>query len=259
MARTTRCPSCAAEIDAQVPACPLCMRQRSRAEIFAALRGEPPRAEAAAARAGFGGTLLMLAGLAALAGGSYLYYRKGISLKEADAARVEAQSRARVEEIRAGAERLEKAEAARAQAAARRSQGEGAARAEAAAPRAATHWTVRGEVYDLLQLTPVTGARLTFTSRESGGSAAAVTGPDGRYSVSLAKIESGGYELSVRHKRYGGGYLEDAQPPFRDQDAAKRREALAAFRDSAVLHVPLLPPLEEDLVEHDLVLLPAKR
>lgn len=258
MARTTRCPSCAAEIGAQVAACPLCMRQRSRAEIFASLRGEPPREEAAAARAGFGGTLLMLAGLAVLAGGIYLYYRKGISLKEAAAARVEARSRARVEEVRAEAERLAKAEAARAETAARRSGENSPPRAGAAAARGAAHWTVRGEVYDLLRLSPVSGARLTFTSRDSGGSAAAVTGPDGRYSVALPKLESGGYELSVRHKRYGG-YLEDAQPPFRDQGEAKRREALAAFSGSAVLHVPLLPPMEEDSVEHDLVLLPADR
>ncbi|TPW21708.1 MAG: hypothetical protein FD126_422, partial [Elusimicrobia bacterium] len=40
------CGSCDAEIDAEVPRCPVCLSERSRAEVFQGLRGKDPRRSA---------------------------------------------------------------------------------------------------------------------------------------------------------------------------------------------------------------------
>ena len=121
--------------------------------------------------------------------------------------------------------------------------------------KAGTHWTVSGEVYDLVTLKPVRGLRLQFRAKSGGASVAAKTDSKGRYEVRLVKtgVE---YTMRIKHRKYDGNYVEESGVPFRKQAEFRRMDAYRMFVNSPVLHAPLSPPLNEDAVDHSFVLLP---
>ena len=118
------------------------------------------------------------------------------------------------------------------------------------------HWVIRGQVYDLFSLKPVSGAQVTLTARASGDAVQSRTDAGGSYSVRVPRRDEGGYIIAVRHPKYRRNYLDDDEPPYRTQEAARRQEAAVLFRQSEVQHVALVPDENQDEVVHNLVLLP---
>jgi len=125
-----------------------------------------------------------------------------------------------------------------------------------APPARPDFWVLRGLVYDLYSLKPVADAQLTFTSRSDGARHLARVNARGRYSLRLPRARSGGYDVTVRHRHYRSDYLDENEPPFRQMDLAGRQEAGALLLQSQVLHVPVLPPENEEPAEYDMVLVP---
>lgn len=117
-------------------------------------------------------------------------------------------------------------------------------------------WLVRGEVYDLLSLKPVSGARITFTSRADGKSRAARSDAKGRYRLKLPKLKEGGYDAAVSHPAYRPIFLEEMAPPYSSQKASRREDAANTAVTSQILHVPFLPEHADDEAEYGLILLP---
>ncbi|MDD5628668.1 MAG: carboxypeptidase-like regulatory domain-containing protein [Elusimicrobia bacterium] len=128
----------------------------------------------------------------------------------------------------------------------------------AAKPARPDHWKAHGVAYDLFSLKPVVGAKVTFTSRASGLSLRAATGPRGDYSLRIPRADEGGFDVTVRHKDYRGEYLEEDSRPYRSRSRGERQEAAALLLQTEVLHVPLLPPEAQDESQYDLVLLPVR-
>ncbi|HBL17794.1 MAG TPA: hypothetical protein DD417_13860 [Elusimicrobia bacterium] len=124
-------------------------------------------------------------------------------------------------------------------------------------------WVVEGRVYDLVTLSPVADAQVSFRSVASGDEREAQTDAAGRYRVSLPKIQEGGYAVSFRRQGYGDRYLEDMSPAYESQSAEARREVLTMLDSTKILHVPLLPDEGETRMEYDMVVrgtgLPAAR
>ena len=82
------------------------------------------------------------------------------------------------------------------------------------------------------------------------------TDSTGHYSLKLPRLSTGGYDVDVRHPRYQSNYLDENDPPYRQMELERRQEAGNLFLQSAVLHVPFLPPPDEDHPLLDLVLMP---
>jgi len=118
------------------------------------------------------------------------------------------------------------------------------------------YWAIRGLVYDLYSLKPVSGARVTFVSRATGERLIARTDSAGHYSLKAPRLSTGGYDVTVRHPRYQDNYLDENEPPYRQMGLERRREAGTLILQSEVLHVPFLPPPDEDHPWLDLVLMP---
>lgn len=126
----------------------------------------------------------------------------------------------------------------------------------AAQPLQPNFWKVCGQAYDLFSLRPVAKARVTFASSSSPERYRVLTDKAGRYCLRLALLSEGGYAVEVRHRDYLENYLDESDPPYRQQALSRRREAAELMREAEVLHVPVLPPENEFKFEHDLVLLP---
>jgi hypothetical protein len=118
------------------------------------------------------------------------------------------------------------------------------------------YWEVRGLVYDLYSLKPVSGAQVSFVSHETGERLAARTDRAGHYSLKAPRLSSGGYDVTVRHPLYQDNYLDENDPPYRQMGLERRQDAGTLFLQSEVLHVPFLPPLDEGHPGLDLVLMP---
>ncbi len=118
------------------------------------------------------------------------------------------------------------------------------------------YWTVRGLVYDLYSLKPVSGARVTFVSRATGKRLLARTDSAGHYCLKAPQLSTRGYDVTVRHPRYQSNYLDENEPPYRQMGPERRQEAGNLFLQSEVLHMPFLPPPDEDHPWLNLVLMP---
>ena len=260
------CPGCHSEIDPSSTSCPVCMRPRSRREIIQsiiAIRQAPARRKRAVARVAVLGIVLAAAGFFGWRARAGLLDRAlqakasitawmgkshdvlGLSGSDAPPPAAGPQSPAQPVPDPAAAPD-----------AGRLPPPTPAAAGTPAAVPARNDWSVRGLVYDLFTLKPVAGARVTFTSRESGQVIVARSDAAGRYGLRLPRVSSGGYDVAVRQKRYQQTYLEENEPPYRSMSGERRQEAASQLLQSAVLHVPFLPAPEEETVEHDLVLLP---
>jgi hypothetical protein len=125
-----------------------------------------------------------------------------------------------------------------------------------AQPARPDYWAVRGLVYDLYSLKPISGAQVSFVSHDTGTRLTARTDNDGHYSLKAPRLSSGGYDVAVRHPRYQDNYLDENDPPYRQMGPERRKDAGALFLQSEVLHVPFLPSMDEDHPWLDLVLMP---
>jgi len=263
------CPGCHSEIDPSSTSCPVCMRPRSRREIIQsiiAIQQAPTRRRRTAARAAVLGVILAAAGFFGWRARADLLDRAlrakasipawmgkshdVLGLSGSDAPQPAPPAAGLQSLAQPGPDHAAAPDAGRLPPPA-----PAAAETPAAAP-ARSDWSVRGLVYDLFTLKPVAGARVTFTSRESGQVIVTRSDAAGRYSLLLPRVSAGGYDITVRHGRYQQTYLEENEPPYRSMSDERRQEAASQLLQSAVLHVPFLPAPEEETVEHDLVLLP---
>lgn len=243
-----RCASCDTEIERFEVRCPVCLRERTRAEMF----GHAKPAAAKAAGGSFRAFLLMLTGTAAVALGVQLHLQK----RQEEATSRERAAAAVSVETQAEEKREESAPIPEPQREEPKPVPEPEAEIFTEGRAQAPVWNVSGTVFDLLTLKPAAGARLLFTDLARGKKHAVSADRQGRYRAALPKLLGGGYDLEVRHTAYDGVYVEDSQPSFRAQSKEEREEAYGSFKRTNILHVPLLPPEEQDDVVHDLALLP---
>lgn len=246
------CPSCATEMDVRAEACPVCLRKRTRQEMFAGLRGEkPPRARGG----GGGGTgrALLYGALGAAAIGYVVYNGPNVALPSARGA---GRTTAVLPPLDPQPPPSPPPEAA-ARAEPFLPPAVPAATASPAKPMGnSVRWTLRGQVFDLLSLKPVPGAALTFTDTFSGAAYRVQSDARGAYAVEVPKGQGTAYQVSVRRRGFKTDYLEDSEPTFLSRGPAARREAAREMERSAVLHVPLSPPLEADEAAFNFALVP---
>ncbi len=247
-----QCSACDAEIDADSPQCPVCMQERTRAEIFQALRGVDARRSSRRAAA-LKGVFLMILGI----GGTALGFRWTMEKRAAAAVA----ARAQAEKVKKDAEVLRREVTARQSEMPVSAPGgdpseDGDDTAQRQPPRPASavkDWSVRGEVYDLQSLAAVRSAKVSFSSES--GVRRVTTGPDGRFRILLPKAGAP-YTVAISHPKYAGTFVEDGSPPYRLQGKGLRLNALESFRASQILNVPLSPPEEDDSLELAYVLIP---
>lgn len=244
------CPSCATEMDARAEACPVCLRKRTRQEMFAGLRGDKP----ARARGGGGGAgRALFYGALGAAAISYVVY-KGPNIVTSPA---QGAQRGRTTAVLPPLDPQPPPPEAAARAEPSLPPAVPAAVASAAKPMGnSTRWTLRGQVFDLLSLKPVPGAALTFTDTFSGAVYRGQSDARGAYAVAVPKGEGTAYQVSVRRRGFKPDYLEDSEPTFLTRGPAARRESAREMERSAVLHVPLSPPLEADEAAFNFALVP---
>ncbi|MBI4678451.1 MAG: hypothetical protein HY748_12800 [Elusimicrobia bacterium] len=84
-------------------------------------------------------------------------------------------------------------------------------------------WVFRGRVYDLINLSPVYDAKLTFLDPSGKEAGSTVTKDEGRFEIALDALPKGGYRLSVQHFDYRAKYIDDINPPFDQVDDRVRR------------------------------------
>lgn len=247
------CPSCGTEMDARAEACPVCLRKRTRQEMFAGLRGDKPARSPRGA--GGAGRALFYGALGAAAIGYVVYKGPNIVTSSAQVAQ-----RGRTTAVLPPLDpQPPPAEAAARADPSLPPDAHAAPAASAGAPKPAgksTRWTLRGQVFDLLSLKPVAGAALTFTDTFSGAAYRAQSDAQGAYVVDVPKGSGAAYQVAVRRRGYKADYLEDSEPTFLTRAPAARREAAREMERSAVLHVPLSPPPEADEAAFNFALVP---
>jgi hypothetical protein len=277
-----RCRDCDEQIPASAPSCPVCLRERSREEIFEALSGNDPKKTQQRR-----GTLsavfwLLLAG--GVVYGGVRYNNDVLAKKKVEEARLKAAADAERDRWESDGSEAEKAEGfgesinfsqnpvggPRRERLPERSAplpGSEAERRERERERRDREieyearkgddaWTVTGEVYDLVSLKPVSGLRLRFTPKGGGESVDGRTNSKGRYRVVLPK-DGTAYVLRLRHRAYSGAYVEEESGiPFKNQSRSRRLEHYQSFLQAPLLHVPLSPPASIDAVTHSFVMLP---
>ncbi len=121
-------------------------------------------------------------------------------------------------------------------------------------PVKGTVWRIYGRIYDLITLEPIIGANLSFRGKSSGKNFKARTDEQGFYTSKVAKIEEKGYAISVSHPKYGTHFSEDLAPSYATKSLERRKEAREVLRSLTQLHVPILPPREDDDYELDIVM-----
>lgn len=122
-----------------------------------------------------------------------------------------------------------------------------------ALPLAPQEWLVRGKVYDLLTLSPVARCKLVLTDKVSGKRFAARTGTDGRYSVKLPPLSEGGYSVTLLLGNRAWPFLEEMDPPYRQQDRNRRESSLELLTSPSLVHVPIMLPGGQAELDYDLV------
>ena len=264
MSTYARCRACDEQIPAEAANCPVCLQERSREEIFEALRGHDPRAQVRR-----GGAIAAAAwiGLAVGVVWGGLRYSRHLEAKRAEAdSRLKAAADAERERWDAEKRASDGAYAGPASfdlepvraAAPAPDASEDASKARERAvetKQGSDFWKVTGEVYDLISLKPASGARIRFSAK-SGERVEVKTDSRGRYTAHLKK-EAAAYTLTIRHSGHDGSYVEEETGlPFKAKSRNRRLDDLQTFRQSLLIHAPLSPPPSVDAVKHSLILLP---
>lgn len=103
------------------------------------------------------------------------------------------------------------------------------------APKPAGNWVFKGKAYDLINLRPVFDAKLTFLDDAGNARGEAATGDEGRYSITLEGLASGGYTVRVEHPDFRPKYLDEIS-------GSPIREAAEEVRQALVTTVPRNKP-----------------
>lgn len=130
--------------------------------------------------------------------------------------------------------------------------------AVAKVPTPSTHWVVHGKVFNLVDLKAIPGATVLLRDPSAETSVSVRTDSLGAFSIRVPKIESGGYVIAITRRGYRREYIEDSEPSLLTMGKAGRLEMLHLTEESRVLHVPLLPTLDEDSVSANFFLIPGK-
>ncbi|MBI5883030.1 MAG: carboxypeptidase regulatory-like domain-containing protein [Elusimicrobia bacterium] len=120
-----------------------------------------------------------------------------------------------------------------------------------AAKPSGKRWVFKGRVYDLINLSPVYDAKLSFMDPSGREAASTVTKDEGMFEVSLDALPKGGYTLTVYHMDYRPKYMDDINPPF-DQIDDKMRRPLA---DAAPVNKPWVGSSDKP-TKRDFVMVP---
>jgi hypothetical protein len=119
----------------------------------------------------------------------------------------------------------------------------------------ASQWAFYGRVYDLITLKPVAGVQLVFSG---GGSAGTTTDPDGRFSVVLARLSEGSYEIRASHPDYASPVFYESDIPYAKLPPAERRQLARNAQDGDMTLPPLTDIAGEDSLRRDLFLAPRR-
>ena len=91
------------------------------------------------------------------------------------------------------------------------------------APPLKDAWTFEGLVYDLITLRPVPQAQVSFRGLGSTDFSDTVTDAKGRFKIILAPAAGGGYNLTAKHPDYLDGYIDEMDPPLKEDELDERR------------------------------------
>ncbi len=123
------------------------------------------------------------------------------------------------------------------------------------APKAVTEWKLRGHVYDLLTLRPVSGAQIVFTDNETNFKANSTSDSTGRYRIILPPLEGRGYLVAIKKQGYAKTYLNPGTEGVAEMDRAKRKE-LSRELESTIQEPASLQPFSSDPLITDFHLAP---
>lgn len=235
------CPACRSELDPVATSCGVCLRPRSRQEIFRGMR-QLNQKEKTQRRRPF---LIAGAVLAVAAGFGANAYRQR-RLPAAQTAPPQAEAPKAPE----ASPPIQESPEPSLYSAKLPAQYQRAPEEKGAEDR----WMVAGRVYELATLEAAAGAQLIFTDRNSSRTFKTTTKKNGSYAIQLPLVKEGGYVVTVRHKNRRANYLDEMEPPYERQGRVRRIEAAHMASQASVLHVPLLPPENGESLEYNLVL-----
>lgn len=87
-----------------------------------------------------------------------------------------------------------------------------------------TEWRLRGVVYDLVSLKPISGCELTFTDSATRSREKCVTDSKGRYKITLAPLSGRGYQVTLVKSGYASNYLNPSTEDVAQMPAPSRVE-----------------------------------
>jgi hypothetical protein len=123
-------------------------------------------------------------------------------------------------------------------------------------PKPVRQWRLRGTVYDLLTLQPISGASVVFIDQTTNHRNEAQTDSEGRYRTVLAPLADRGYSVAIRKDGYSTNYLD----PSVQEVAKMRPEARRQIgRDLASTFAPqpaYVQPASEKPLNTDFYLAP---
>ena len=91
------------------------------------------------------------------------------------------------------------------------------------AGKAPTEWKLRGAVYDLATLKPLTGCEILFTDEGENRSIRTRTDSSGRYRALVPPASGGnGYSVSIKKEGYSRHYLDSGTENVREMDDGQR-------------------------------------
>ena len=111
----------------------------------------------------------------------------------------------------------------------------GAPRPPASAP--VTEWKLRGTIYDLTTLKPLSGVELTFADEERNLSIKTRSDAAGRYRVLVPPLSGRGYSVAAAKHGYASNYLDPGTEGVREKDATER-ESIARDLASTLSAAP---------------------
>jgi len=87
----------------------------------------------------------------------------------------------------------------------------------------AAEWRLRGVVYDLVTLRPLSGASVVFVDEQSNRRVPTRTDSTGRYRTVVPPLADRGYSVSISKDGYSSTYLDPATGGVRQMPAEQRR------------------------------------
>ncbi|MFI5346510.1 MAG: carboxypeptidase regulatory-like domain-containing protein [Elusimicrobiota bacterium] len=93
-------------------------------------------------------------------------------------------------------------------------------------------WKLRGMVYDLTTLKPLSGCQLTFTDLETNRNITTRTNSEGRYRALVPSLPERGYTVKAEKSGYSPNYLDPATEGVRSMSAAQRKELAKGLSDT---------------------------